>query len=57
MKKEYVIDILIIAAMTVFLIGMNELGWLRNYAHFAMVPFLLIYFIGKYVGKKFAKKD
>lgn len=57
MKKEYVIDILIIAAMTVFLIGMNELGWLRSYAHFAMVPFLLIYFIGKYVGKKFAKKD
>lgn len=57
MKKEYVIDVLVIAAMTVFLIVMNEMGWLRNYAHFAMVPFLIIYFIGKYVGRKFDKKD
>lgn len=57
MKKEYVIDVLVIAAMTVFLIAMNEMGWLRSYAHFAIVPLLIIYFIGKYVGRKFDKKD
>lgn len=55
-NKEYVFDVIVIVGMTLFLIVLNEMGWLIEYAHYAMLPFLTIYYVGKYVGKKFAKK-
>lgn len=55
-NKEYLLDIIVITIMTVFLVILSEMGWLRKYAHFTMIPFLVIYFVGEYLGNKFAKK-
>ncbi|WP_170265066.1 hypothetical protein [Salibacter halophilus] len=54
MKSKYV-DVLMILVITVFLIAMNEIGILEKYVEFIIIPMLAVYFVGKYVQRKFCK--
>jgi hypothetical protein len=56
MKSKY-IDVLMILIITIFLIAMNEIGILEKYAEFMIIPMLAIYYIGKYVQRKFSQKS
>jgi hypothetical protein len=56
MNKEYLIDVIVIFAMAAVLIILNETGWLVEYSAFALIPMLVVYYIGKLVGSKFPKK-
>ena len=53
--NDKLIDLLVIVGMTLITLALNEFGLLEKYAHFAIIPFLAFYFLGKFVTKKEAK--
>ncbi len=54
MKKK-TIDIVFILVVALFLIGLSQLGWLEQSAKFMIIPILLAYYLGQYIGRKFTK--
>lgn len=57
MKKQVIIDILFTVGAGISLILFNNLFGLSIFAGFALIPILIAYHIGKYVGRKYASAE
>lgn len=53
--NKILFDIIFIIISTLILIGLNQYGLLEKFMGFAIIPILVAYFTGQYVGKKFKK--
>ncbi len=55
--KTQLVDILVILALATITIIANEMNLLGNSSEFILIPLLVIYFLGKYVGTKNSRKE
>lgn len=55
--KKYIIDILVIAFATVYLVLMDQFNLLEKSAKFMLIPILVFYYLGKYIGKNFKNQS
>lgn len=53
--KKRTFDIIIILALSIILIILNQFGLLEKSAKFMVIPILAFYFIGQYAERKFKK--
>lgn len=56
MKNTNYIDLFVILGLGGFLILAVEFHWFSNYKGFALIPFMLVYYLGKYVGSRKQKR-
>lgn len=56
MKKKLV-DALVIIGIGTFLMAIIYFGWISIFIKFSVVPMVTVYFLGQYVGRKFASKN
>ena len=50
MKNEKLIDVLIIIAISIFVFVAIYFNWFETYKGFSLIPFLVVYYLGKYIG-------
>ncbi len=54
--RKIAFDAIVIILMAIVLITLNQYDLLEESAKFMIVPFLIFYYVGQYVGCKFHRK-
>ncbi len=55
--KNRLFDVAVIVGMVFLLVVLNQLGLLEKYAKFALIPFLVFYFLGKYAERRIKRNS
>ena len=54
--NKILFDIIFIIVSAFILIGLHHYGLIEKFLGFALIPILVAYFTGQYVGRKFNRK-